>query len=75
MTPDDARDLAIHAAIDHLVTKIAETNNWSRREVFDRIECFIESETEEQSASAKLEPLALATPANPRRKRGAEPAP
>ncbi|HVK81971.1 MAG TPA: hypothetical protein VM915_15325 [Verrucomicrobiae bacterium] len=69
MTPDDARDLAIHAAIDHLVTKTAETNNWSRRDVFDRIECFTEAEEEEQKASALLN-LALA--ANPRRKRGAE---
>ena len=67
MIDEDARDLAVHELIDALVTKLAQTNNWSRRQVFDRFECFIEAEEEEQEAAAYLK-SALAP--DPRRKRG-----
>jgi len=48
---EDARDLAVHQSIDKLVTAIADANGWTRRQVFDRFECFIETEMEEQQRS------------------------
>ena len=53
MIDEDARDLAIHELIDNLVEKIATTNNWTRRQVFDRFECFIEAEVEEEEQAAR----------------------
>lgn len=54
MIDEDARDLAIHQSIDSLVTAIADANGWSRRQVFDRFECFIETEMEEQRALSAI---------------------
>lgn len=52
MIENDARDLSIHAAIDHLVTNIARTNNFTRIQALERLEAFCENERDEAREAA-----------------------
>lgn len=49
MVDEDARDLAIHASIEHLVTTMCRVNGFSRREALDRLEAFIENDEPQTS--------------------------
>lgn len=56
-TDDDARDLAIHNAIEAFTTKLAKANGFTRIEALDRMLAFIENDDEGETLVARPAPF------------------